>query len=813
MPLPEDSGLSSNSTRDAVRTRLTELQIQANAIAAEKLKLYSLWNSSLPINRLPHELLVLIFSAFSCEATTKDAKWMFFHWRATMMLVCREWYNLLTSTPTLWSLLYVTPTHPPHFISTLFSRSAHTPLDVHFVDSEDPAMAYSSKNLSLDAVRPVADAQNRIRTLVVPRHGGLVSAAFELLFRETTWPALECLRIFFARIHTPRDYVMDVLRLTPERFPKLKELSFTGIIIPIEPSAYPRLTKLALLGSGDEMPPFQDFVALLSTARSLTTLTVYKIDLGEVTSPETVALQPLLPFTLPNLRHLSLHSNRLDDFSTLLRFLRLDPSTDLRFHPMNWERIYDDEDEEEEEEDVQRSIVDVFFPPDDDAVDDADALPLPIARVLRSIELNVQGGCPMLFAWRAPIPGPDDPAFALSADTSRAQHSDYGLPEALCDLVTLFKGAPLARLKITGALTEVEAGTWGEVFRAFPDLKLLDLRGSGDASAVFAALAAPAAGEPEENGEPEASVAGRGFACPDLRRVTLGQVDDLKWPERSKQLFGAMVGALSARAQAQVPLESLVLHLSEPFPHVRGGWSAKLFLQKLRRVVEKAPTAVFPPPLTDAALLTLLHVFVMYALAFMTIALVANAAALSVPSRGLFARQLSIGTVPTQCSSQCTAISTTISSCSTIACLCTEAVNRGVASCLQCSLSSAADASLIAQGQQSLAAYEDSCAEAGAAVASITLSLSAATSAAASTGTSATSATGTTAAPTAATAAVSATAPKAPTAAASTATAAKTEGSSGPVNPFSTNGSGRGARGSSAAVVAAAAAALIALVL
>ncbi|KAI1785893.1 hypothetical protein LXA43DRAFT_99918 [Ganoderma leucocontextum] len=97
-----------------ISRRIAELDIGAknkivDAISQERLEFKNLWNRSLPINRLPNELLVQIFvSGVHSELFDSDSD-LWVTWRrgpppsfSKIMGTCRLWRDIILGTPALW---------------------------------------------------------------------------------------------------------------------------------------------------------------------------------------------------------------------------------------------------------------------------------------------------------------------------------------------------------------------------------------------------------------------------------------------------------------------------------------------------------------------------------------------------------------------------------------------------------------------------------------------------------------------------------------------------------------------------------------
>ncbi|EKM54860.1 uncharacterized protein PHACADRAFT_259015 [Phanerochaete carnosa HHB-10118-sp] len=94
------------------------------------------WNTTLPVSRLPPELLLLVFEDWASECYTEtqetEPETRPYAWiRCTH--VCRRWRELALSSPFLWRRIVPTS---PEWTQELLSRSRQTPLLVNFNSSD-----------------------------------------------------------------------------------------------------------------------------------------------------------------------------------------------------------------------------------------------------------------------------------------------------------------------------------------------------------------------------------------------------------------------------------------------------------------------------------------------------------------------------------------------------------------------------------------------------------------------------------------------------------------------------------------------------
>ncbi|KAH9932584.1 uncharacterized protein B0H18DRAFT_30908 [Fomitopsis serialis] len=88
-------------------------------------RLRALSNSTLPVNRLPPEILFKIFEFFRQDSLCSGSRWV-----AKVMGVCRYWREILVSSPLAWSIIDLRDTI--HFIQLCLSRSEDVDLHVAF---------------------------------------------------------------------------------------------------------------------------------------------------------------------------------------------------------------------------------------------------------------------------------------------------------------------------------------------------------------------------------------------------------------------------------------------------------------------------------------------------------------------------------------------------------------------------------------------------------------------------------------------------------------------------------------------------------
>ncbi|KII84854.1 hypothetical protein PLICRDRAFT_45673 [Plicaturopsis crispa FD-325 SS-3] len=184
------------------------------------------------------------------------------------------------------------------------------------------------------------------------------------------------------------------------------------------------------------------------------------------------------------------------------------------------------------------------------------------------------------------------------------------------------------------------------------------------------------------------------------------------------------------------------------------------------------------------------------------------------PIDGLLRRQsttLDPSSFPAACQTTCTSIINTLNSCTTLACLCTNANGQALEGCLDCTANTAPTSAVITQAQTVLDQFTEECSQGGVSLSSLTIAVS--TGAVSASGTASASAS---ASASAAATSVLATPSSALVTFASSASAAgvsfssstaaagsSSSSSSSAVNPLATNGARRISAGVSFGAVAA----------
>ena len=460
------------------------------------------WNRSLPVNRLPNELLVSIFADVQLETANgphhttmpfpdlfgppyPTTKWM------ALILVCRYWRDVVYGSPTLWRNIFIRSlTLTQHAL--MLSSSAT--VDVMFgFDS----LASTAQNLQL-----LQQHTRRLRSLVfVVIWCQWNPAVLTLLRSDGGMPALETLQLPF---HTqPRerwDNGFVDLQLTPERFPRLRWLALALTAAPSDIHVYARLRHLSLRDCRCDFS-LERFLEVLSASTNLEHLQLesflHRIEGDWMKESADTGRNP---HSLRYLKFLKLIEDSSAHTSNFLARISLSSTASVSIYCLI---------EADDNGDLSETITDILpsYP----------AVALPALALVTEVVVQANALRYSISGFVEPrVPG-KDLIFLQIADnpTDPEDVLDWGQFPNECadDLLDVFASAPLTALNFTGSFGNVSAHTWGEIFTRYPLLKTLrlddDLSHADESETVFQGLLA--ATPPPDSPVP----------CPRLRSVSL----------------------------------------------------------------------------------------------------------------------------------------------------------------------------------------------------------------------------------------------------------------------------------------------------
>ncbi|KAH9915582.1 uncharacterized protein BXZ73DRAFT_106131 [Epithele typhae] len=492
------------------------------------------------INRLPRELLVRIFAILFIPSPSESAKHV--DWRTTVMLVCREWRDLVMSSPTMWSSLYVLPNMPFDILSLHLSRSANADLDVSIDTASD------HEDTAADVVEIIARESRRVRSLQTLPLSMIPRPALRHLF-DTTWPLLAYLSIRIGSEDIQRALLdLDHLfKFTSQRFPTLRVLSFHGVVrFSIGAGVLRQLTTLSL--SCLRFPgwsPMRHVVSRLTDAPQLETLLISSRGRDEAVPREEHPPPPghTFPFSLPRLTVFSFTGDDAHECAPITRsaFLKTSGPITVDFKFKSWQELFPEE--------ANSSLVDVILPAHRSSSDTL------FSRHLDTAHLNIKRSSSQFLLC---TPSDRERGFtSLSASAEGDLSPVYPLSNAFCDLALLFRGVSVTSLHIRSRLchTAVSLKGWQAVLDAFPSLEIIVLKGSVEVNSLFDALA------PTEGSS--AGDAASQIPAPNLSLIIFDGVTHHGSLSGLESLFSGMACVLRTRERAGArPLACLTLCLS-----------------------------------------------------------------------------------------------------------------------------------------------------------------------------------------------------------------------------------------------------------
>ncbi|KAM5545908.1 hypothetical protein V8D89_000034 [Ganoderma adspersum] len=489
-PLSLPSRLTPAGLHTQVRQRLSVLDSIGEAINEERSCLNMAWNRTLPINRLPNELLVSIFTQVADGIWVRRSCSLFvgrYHpdiKRTRLVLVCRYWRDVAYASPVLWRVIDI---RSPEYTERSLILSAPATIDALFKDRQQV-----SKGLKL--LRPHT---HRLRSLhFTEMEQAWKSEAVALLQGDGGTPALESLELpfYWQKAWDPRNDEFVDLQLTPQRFPRLQSLAVTFTVAPEDLTVYARLRKLTLRNCRCDFS-FDHFLDALNASTNLRGLVLESIlhrihgdwVASTVTNKGPVSLCHLESFTLTG--HPPIYTSRF------LSHILLSPKALVRIHSdlgnvpeMNPTQTIPD---------ILPSNPDVVLP----------ALALVKEAVIYALGSEYSLSCSIEPCAKRLS---QSPLIALSVESSLISGWDLFSDHAARDLLRVFASSPLTGLDFAGDCGEVAAETWAEIFGKYAHLETLRLGIDGTVETVFAGLMDAAAGTPDSL-----------VPCPKLRSIAV----------------------------------------------------------------------------------------------------------------------------------------------------------------------------------------------------------------------------------------------------------------------------------------------------
>ncbi|TFK85837.1 hypothetical protein K466DRAFT_525231 [Polyporus arcularius HHB13444] len=342
-PLQEPLVPPQGDSRTGLSRAAISDRLQAVRDEAERLALSALWNATSPINRLPNEILTEIFMFFTkrddggflplwalhkprdqpkLAPSARPFGWL------PLTLVCRHWWAMARTTPTLWRTIDINEQRGQGSLLRLaLQRSAGAPLDVTF---------YAARR-ALAAFPLLMPHVSRIRKLVLPEAEKTELAALcSVLDHEM--PTLNSLTIYGDRdLVPPAEATVDPtavpaghlpVALPPSRFPSLAYLNLSWVVLPTQCPFPPTLRTLTLMScTYERATPLSEFLKTLEECRALEDLCLegLPMNLSFDHIPSKAAIK------LPNLKHLVVSEDRASRVAHFLGALHVPRDCSLSF--------------------------------------------------------------------------------------------------------------------------------------------------------------------------------------------------------------------------------------------------------------------------------------------------------------------------------------------------------------------------------------------------------------------------------------------------------------------------------------------------
>ena len=432
---------------------------QRRTLATEERNRSKAWNSTVPINCLPNEVLSDLFETYirvreakcfppGCGGRSRHVKTPWFN----ILHVCTHWHDLVTGTPTHWKIIYVGLS--VEWLDLCLSRSASAPVDVYFVDSNKvPAVL-------LEHLLP---HHHRIRILKFDSFPDeRLPQVADLLRRDM--PALTTLNLDKLKwlVSTPSLHVralppLDTHTSLAETLPRLTTVILSFLHVPRDAFTLCHLRELVLNACSVDMS-FSELIHVIGQCQVLERLVLYSF-FDRLLDAPAMSLNRICssaPIVLPHLHSIEITENTTTMTSAFLSSFIL-PAANRVYMEGKYDGI------------GPCNGVAPILPP---------SITLPVLSTLT-------------FAKLSPSPCNIEDAYLVGAvtfDPSFPHRTPiyievigserHPVQIKLRGLATLLHGAPLESLEIGGVdvvLDSEDSQAWFDVFETFPRLEKLDV--------------------------------------------------------------------------------------------------------------------------------------------------------------------------------------------------------------------------------------------------------------------------------------------------------------------------------------------------
>ncbi|KAH9932580.1 uncharacterized protein B0H18DRAFT_30769 [Fomitopsis serialis] len=288
--LPPLSGEDRQRVQGSSLSEVREWALSKAALSPSDLYAYrlrTLYNSTLPVSRLPPETLFRIFDFFRQDCVSSM-------WVTKLTGICRYWRDILVSSPLAWSSIDLE--HSVPFIELCLSRSADADLDVVLNETNTDPFASNAPSVKNE----LAPHFHRIARLELWSYSlERLQEAQLLSMLEGPMPRLTELSIW-CMVPTSLQ-----IRLNDAHFPRLQKLSLDHPSVHLYGLMLPSLTMLSLSDvARDGQPNLNTIIHLLKAAPAMRVLILRNS--GPIL-PLSAPSPPKRPVVLNSMRVLTFH--------------------------------------------------------------------------------------------------------------------------------------------------------------------------------------------------------------------------------------------------------------------------------------------------------------------------------------------------------------------------------------------------------------------------------------------------------------------------------------------------------------------------
>ncbi|OJT09178.1 hypothetical protein TRAPUB_14388 [Trametes pubescens] len=415
-----------------------ELAATVRAREQELQSMYAILNIGVPINQLPVELLVEVFTHL--QQGDLELRWL------DALRVCRHWFVVGSTAAKLWKNLNVSGS--TNLLRTGLARSRAAELNI----SITPYM-----NTLLEVTGLINPHLHRLRTLELGMIPPKDLPAFAI-FMENAMPSLQSLQVSINRV-SGLEVALD---LSPTRFPRLRDVDCSGVQILRNSAIASQLHKVIISDCLGKNPQLQtsallDAICNMRNTKELLMQHVYVYDVARA-----LAVPAQNRVVLEQLEKVMIYTDG-PLLKAILSVIVIPPTAAVSFicpFAAN----------------TSEGNASSFY-----AVIPDDRRGLPILSQIIAVRVTAMDSehtfegfnddfevCPSGVPCGAP-------QLELSIVMRSEEDVDFSIPIGLDDLVHVFCDTPLEHLTIDTTLVVAATSDWRTIFEAFPTLRTFSI--------------------------------------------------------------------------------------------------------------------------------------------------------------------------------------------------------------------------------------------------------------------------------------------------------------------------------------------------